>query len=66
MSSREIQAYNKSNNHKGDTRIYYQSSTSHLEVYISVEELTKGGPLDLGHFPPSSDHKDRARVTYSI
>jgi hypothetical protein len=45
--------------------ICYQSSTSHLEVYVSVEVPTKGGPLHLGHFPPSSDHKDQARVTYS-
>ena len=51
---------------QGDTRICYRSSTSHLEVYVSVEEPTKGGPLHLGHFPPPSDHKDRARVTYSI
>jgi hypothetical protein len=27
---------------------------------------TKGGPLHLGHFPPSSDHKDQGRGTYSI
>jgi hypothetical protein len=39
--------------------------TSHLEAYVSVEVPTKGGPLHLGHFPPSSDHKDQARVTYS-
>jgi hypothetical protein len=45
---------------------FYRSSTSHLEVYVSVEVPTKGGPLHLGHFPPSSDHKDQARVTYSI
>jgi hypothetical protein len=48
-----------------DTRICYRSSTSHLEVYVSVEVPTKGGPLHLGHFPPSSDYKDQARVTYS-
>jgi hypothetical protein len=66
MSSREFQAYNKSNNHKEDTKICYRSSTSHLEVYISVEEPTKSGPLHLGHFPPSSDHKDRSGFTYSI
>jgi hypothetical protein len=40
-----------------------RSSTSHLEVYVSVEVPTKVGPLHLGHFPPSSDHKDQARVT---
>jgi hypothetical protein len=45
------------NKHTRDTRICYRSSTSHLEVYVSVEEPTKGGPLHLGHFPPSSDHK---------
>jgi hypothetical protein len=63
MSSRDIQVYNKSNNHNKDTRICYPSSTSHLEVYVSVEVPTKGGPLHLGHFSPSSDHKDQARVT---
>ena len=46
--------------------IFYRSSSSHLELYVSVEEPTKGGPLHLGHFPPPSDHKDQARVTYSI
>jgi hypothetical protein len=49
-----------------DTQICNQSSTSHLHVYVSVEEPTKSGPLHLGHFPPSSDHKDQDRVTYSI
>jgi hypothetical protein len=49
-----------------DTRICYRSSTSQLEVYVSVEEPTKGGPLHLGHFPPSINHKNQARVTYSI
>jgi hypothetical protein len=62
MSSREIQAYNKSNNHKGDTEICHRSSTSHLEVYVSVEEPMKGEPLHISHFPPFSDHKDRARL----
>jgi hypothetical protein len=57
---------NQSTTSTSDTRICYRSSTSHLEVYVSVEELTKDGPLHLGHFPPSSDHKDQARVTYSI
>jgi hypothetical protein len=43
-----------------------QAQETHLEVYVSVEVPTKGGPLHLGHFPPSSDHKDQARVTYSM
>jgi hypothetical protein len=64
MSSRGIKAYNKINKHKIHKDLLLESS--HLEVYVSVEEPTKGGPLHLGHSPPSSDHKDQTRVTYSI
>jgi hypothetical protein len=49
-----------------ETQGFVTGVQPHLEVYISVEEPTKGGPLHLGHFPPSSDHKDQARVAYSI
>jgi hypothetical protein len=45
---------------QGNTRICYRSSTSHLEVYVSIKEPTKCGLMHQATFPLSSDHKDRA------
>jgi hypothetical protein len=64
MCSREKQAYSMMNKHKRHKDLLPEFNLT-PEVYVSVEVPTKGGLLHLGHFPPSSDHKDQARVTYS-
>jgi hypothetical protein len=64
MCSRAKQAHNKKNKHTRHKDLLLEFNLT-LEVYVSVEVPTKGGPLHLGRFPPSSDHKDQARVTYS-
>jgi hypothetical protein len=35
---------------QGDTRICYRGSTSHLEVYVSVEKLIKDGLMHQAPF----------------
>jgi hypothetical protein len=60
-----MQANNKSNKHKRQKDLLPEFNLTPWGLRLCWV-THKGWPLHLGHFPPSSDHKNQARVTYSI